>query len=71
MKAITSDKEFKEFIKTLNNDELRNAYKNALQMQLAAMNAGNTELVSIAMAQAFEAGKEIQYRGINYPQIQF
>lgn len=46
-------------------------YVVAAKCQKMAMDANMTELASVALDTLSEIGKEIQYRGINYPIVEF
>lgn len=46
-------------------------YVVAAKCQKMAMDANMTELASVALENLAEIGKEIQYRGINYPKVEF
>ena len=57
--------------KSVSNEDLRSMYVVAAKCQKMAMDANMTELVSVALEKLAEIGKEIQYRGINYPKVEF
>lgn len=57
--------------KSVSNEDLRSMYVVAAKCQKMAMDANMTELASVALETLAEIGKEIQYRGINYPIVEF